>query len=109
MKYILLICTSCLLFVACTNPHTATFYAEKFCACSEELSKAEIKKQYKKLTEESEEYQRIVSEHADCMGKDDPWTKLETKEEQTAFTVEYIETLIKKCPNIARNYGYLKE
>lgn len=106
IKPFLVVCMVVLLFAACGTPNSPEASANRFCKCSEALSKAEVKKQYNRI--DSAAYNKIVAEHEACMGDENPLQNLESEEAKTEFARKYIQALAEKCPNIARNYGYLE-
>jgi hypothetical protein len=99
----LLIFLSFLFFLSCTPKNSPEALAQKFCGCSEEISKASVKLREKIINQK--EFEKIRNEHILCMGPDDPRQNL-NQDELSKFDTEFIKAIFKKCPGIARNYGY---
>lgn len=98
-----LICL-CLLLIRCSGP-SAPDYAERFCACSEALSKAETKITKGKITQH--EFDAIIVEHRACLGDDDPLEALKDNPDKLAqFKKEFLTELEKQCPTISRDMGF---
>lgn len=77
--------------------------AEKFCKCSEEMGKALVKEKEKLI--DKVEFEKIRIEQIKCMGSKDPREEM-SPEEVEKFDKVFFETMKKKCPNVARNYGF---
>ena len=95
---------ACLLLVSCGKP-SASRYAARFCACSQDFSKAGI--QLKAGTIDQARFEQISTEHQACLGEDDPLKALEDKPaELIQFKAEFLTELEKQCPDVFRNLGF---
>lgn len=103
-KWIFLLSVAATLFLASCGKPSAAKYAEKFCACSEDLAKAEI--QLKNQRIDAKAYALIKADQKVCMGEGDPRSNLKTSKDSLAFEAAFLEELKTRCPNIARNYGF---
>lgn len=102
-KIIFLFLSTCFL-TACTGP-SASKYAQKFCACSEALSKAESKITTGKIDQQG--FEAIVAEHRLCIGTDDPLEQLKDQPKKLdQFKKEFLTELEKQCPVISRDMGF---
>lgn len=103
MKYILLLSFAGLI-IACGGGPSATHYAKKFCSCSEELGKATIQLQTKRIDQAA--FDKVLAEQETCMGKTDPLKQIENDQERLKFQADFLEAIFEKCPNVARNMGF---
>jgi len=95
----------CLLLVSCNSGISGQKYAQKFCACADDFSKAAI--QLKAGTIDEATFKKIETDFSTCIGEEDPLEALKDKPEQlTQFKAEFLTELEKQCPDIARNMGY---
>ena len=96
---------TCLLVVSCGNDESAYQYAQKFCSCSTDFSKAAI--QLKAGTIDQAAFNKIEVDHTDCIGEKDPLKALKDKpQELEQFKMEFLSELEKQCPEIARNLNF---
>lgn len=92
---------SCLLLIGCGGP-SASKYAQKFCTCSSEFSKADI--QLKAGTISQSKFNELQTAHDACMGEENPLEGLKNKPEELAqFKAEFLLEINKQCPETARN------
>jgi hypothetical protein len=103
MRYILfsfiIILTS-----ACGSGPSPAHYAKKFCSCSEELGKATVQLQMKRI--EKEVFDKARLEQEKCMGDADPLKQIKDEKQKLEFQAAFLKAIFEKCPNVARNMGF---
>jgi len=90
---------------SCQSGPSAAYYAERFCACSSDFSKAAV--QLKAGTIDQATYQQLQTEHTACMGEEDPLEDLKDDPEALqAFKAAFLTEITERCPSTARNMGF---
>lgn len=93
---------SCLFLIGCGGGPSASKYAQRFCNCSSEFSKAAI--QLKAGTINQDKFNELKVAHDACIGDDNPLELLkDAPEKLVQFKAEFLLELDKQCPEIARN------
>ena len=93
------------LTLACNRGSDPEYYAERFCDCSEEFSKAAV--QLKTGTIDRVAYEQLKAEQEACMGDADPLEDLKDDPEALQqFKTKFLEALSTTCPATARNLGF---
>lgn len=81
----------------------AQTHARRFCECSTEMGRAEVRKKAERIDEA--EYQQLRQAHIQCMGTDDPRAKLSAAQKEQ-FDIDFLIEIKRQCPDIGRNFGY---
>lgn len=90
---------------SCQSGPDATYYAKRFCDCSETFSKAAV--QLKAGTIDQATYDQQKTEHEACMGEEDPLEDLKDDPEALqAFKANFLTAIKEHCPSTARNMGF---
>lgn len=90
---------------SCQSGPDAVYYAERFCDCSSDFSKAAV--QLKVGTIDKVTYDQLKAEHETCMGEEDPLEDLKDDPEALqAFKGLFLTEIKKQCPSTARNMGF---
>ena len=103
MRSFILLFTTVLIFSACGGP-SATHYADKFCKCSEELGKATVQLQTKRIDQAA--FDKVRIEQEACMGTTNPLAEFKDPKKKLEFEAAFLNAIFEKCPSVARNMGF---
>jgi len=88
---------------SCGGP-SVNHHAEKFCSCSEELGKATVQLQTKRIDQAA--FDKVRLEQEKCMGESNPLEKFKNEKSKLEFQAAFLKAIFEQCPNVARNMGF---